>query len=66
MANTKQGGAGEKPTEDFDARIIIDVTEDSFKVSHTANLDLEQIYLIFAAALEYMESMGGAPPKFLN
>lgn len=53
-------------SEDFDARIIIDVTEDSFKVSHTANLDLEQIYLIFAAALEYMESMGEAPPKFLN
>ena len=57
---------GEKPTEDFDARIIIDVTEDSFKVSHTANLDLEQIYLIFAAALEYMEAMGEEPPKFLN
>jgi len=53
-------------SEDFDARIIIDVTEDSFKVSHTANLDLEQIYLIFAAALEYMEAMGEAPPKFLN
>lgn len=51
---------------DFDARIIIDVTEDSFKVSHTANLDLEQIYLIFAAALNYMESMGETPPKFLN
>jgi hypothetical protein len=66
MANTKQDGAGEKPTEDFDARIIIDVTEDSFKVSHTANLDLEQIYLIFAAALNYMESLGEEPPKFLN
>lgn len=58
---------GEKPT-DFDARIIIDVTEDSFKVSHTANLDVEQIYVIFAAALEYMESLDAhfEPPKFLN
>ena len=35
---------GEKPTEDFDARIIIDVTDDSFKVTHTPNLDLEQVY----------------------
>jgi hypothetical protein len=57
---------GEKPTEDFDARIIIDITDDSFKVSHTANLDVEQIYLIFAAALDYMEAMGEEPPKFLN
>ena len=57
---------GEKPTEDFDARIIIDITDDSFKVSHTANLDVEQIYLIFAAALNYMDTMGEAPPKFLN
>jgi hypothetical protein len=56
---------GEKPT-DFDARIIIDITDDSFKVSHTANLDVEQIYLIFAAALDYMEAMGEEPPKFLN
>lgn len=57
---------GEKPIEDFDARIIIDITDDSFKVSHTANLDVEQIYLIFAAALDYMEAMGEEPPKFLN
>ena len=57
---------GEKPTEDFDARIIIDITDDSFKVSHTANLDVEQIYLIFAAALDYMEALGEEPPKFLN
>jgi len=53
-------------SEDFDARIIIDITDDSFKVSHTANLDVEQIYLIFAAALDYMEAMGEEPPKFLN
>lgn len=68
MANTKQGGAGEKPTEDFDARIIIDISDDSFKVTHTANLDIEQVYLIFAAALNYMDTMGEhlEPPKFLN
>jgi hypothetical protein len=53
-------------SEDYDARIIIDITDDSFKVSHTANLDVEQIYLIFAAALDYMEAMGEEPPKFLN
>jgi hypothetical protein len=52
----------------FDARIIVDISDDSFKVTHTANLDLEQVYLIFAAALDYMDAMGEnlEPPKFLN
>ena len=62
---------GEKLTEgDFDARIVIDVTGDSFMVKHTMNLELDQIYLIFIAAVEYMdalaESLDAEPPKFLN
>jgi hypothetical protein len=57
---------GEKPT-DFDARIIVDIIDDSFKVTHTANLDIEKVYLIFAAALDYMDALGGfEPPEFLN
>lgn len=56
---------GEKPTN-YDARIIIDITDDSFKVSHTANLELDQIYVIFAAALDYMDALVEEPPKFLN
>lgn len=55
---------------DFDARIIIDVTGDSFMVKHTSNIELDQIYLIFIAAVEYMdalaESLDAEPPKFLN
>ena len=62
---------GEKLTEgDFDARIVIDVTGDSFMVKHTVNLELDQIYLIFIAAVEYMDaladSLDAEPPKFLN
>ena len=62
---------GEKLTEgDFDARIVIDVTGDSFMVKHTSNLELDQIYLIFVAAVEYMDaladSLDAEPPKFLN
>ena len=67
MANTKQESLGEKPTE-YEARIIIDIADDSFKVSHTANLELDQIYVIFAAALDYMDTLAEQfePPKFLN
>ena len=62
---------GEKLTEgDFDARIVIDVTGDSFMVKHTSNLELDQIYLIFVAAVEYMDALADSfdaePPKFLN
>lgn len=63
---------GEIPIEegDFDARIVIDVTGDSFMVKHTSNLELDQIYLIFVAAVEYMDaladSLDAEPPKFLN
>jgi hypothetical protein len=62
---------GEKLTEgDYDARIVIDVTGDSFMVKHTVNLELDQIYLIFVAAVEYMDaladSLDAEPPKFLN
>ena len=55
---------------DYDARIVIDVTGDSFMVKHTSNLELDQIYLIFVAAVEYMDaladSLDAEPPKFLN
>lgn len=55
---------------DYDARIVIDVTGDSFMVKHTVNLELDQIYLIFIAAVEYMDaladSLDAEPPKFLN
>ena len=62
---------GETLTDgDFDARIVIDVTGDSFLVKHTSNIDLGEVYLVFAAALEYMDaladSLDAEPPKFLN
>lgn len=47
---------GAKPT-DYDARIIVDIKDDSFVVSHTSNIELDQIYMIFLAAIEYMEDM---------
>jgi hypothetical protein len=56
---------GEKPT-DYSAKIVIDVTGDSFMVSHTSNIEMDQIYVIFAAALDYMDTLVEEPPKFLN
>ena len=60
---------GEKPT-DYDARIVIDVKDTTFMVSHTANIDLDQVYVIFLAAIEYMETVefGIDPdnPRILN
>jgi mRNA-degrading endonuclease HigB of HigAB toxin-antitoxin module len=71
MENINMEKIGEKLTEgDYDARIVIDVTGDSFMVKHTVNLELDQIYLIFIAAVEYMDaladSLDAKPPKFLN
>ena len=62
---------GEKLTEvDYDARIVIDVKDDSFMVSHTTNIDIDQVYIIFLAAIEYMDNMefGFDPdkPRVLN
>ncbi len=55
---------------DFNARIVIDFPGDSFVVKHRRNLELDQIYLIFVAAVEYMDaladSLDAEPPKFLN
>lgn len=53
---------------DFDARIVIDITNDAFTVLHTSNMDVLQVYAIFVAAVEYMETALGdnTPPKFLN
>jgi hypothetical protein len=61
---------GETPTNDYDARIIVDIKDDSFIVSHTGNIDLDQVYMIFVAAIEYMEQeeFGFDPskPRVLN
>lgn len=49
---------GERLTNsEYDARIVIDVVGDSFVVMHTNNIDLGKVYLIFLAAVDYMEEM---------
>ena len=50
------GPTGAKLTNDYDARIVIDVKDTSFMVSHTANIDTDQLYMILLAAVEYMET----------
>lgn len=62
---------GEKHTDGgFDARIIIDIKDSMFMVSHTANIEMDQIYMIFLAAIEYMETeefgMNPDQPRILN
>ena len=43
------------PPTDYDARIVIDVKDTSFMVSHTSNIEMDQIYMILLAAVEYIE-----------
>lgn len=57
---------GETPTNDYDARIVIDVKDDTFIVSHTTNIDSDQLYMIFVAALEYMDENDISSPRTLN
>lgn len=60
---------GEIPTdENFEARIVIDLFKDSFSVLHTSNIDIAEVYAIFVAAVEYMDTMMGDAPtsKYLN
>jgi len=60
---------GEIPIEEgFEGRIVVDLYEGSFSVLHTSNIDIDQVYAIFVAALEYMDTMLGdnTPPKYLN
>jgi hypothetical protein len=60
----------ENQNSDYDARIVIDIKGDSFMVSHTANIEMDQLYMIFLAAIEYMEQeeFGFDPsqPRVLN
>ena len=64
------GPTGAKLTNDYDARIVIDVKDTSFMVSHTANIDTDQLYMILLAAVEYMETeefgMNPDKPRTLN
>lgn len=48
---------GETLTDDYDARIVVDIKDDAFIVSHTRNIELDQVYMIFVAAIEYMENV---------
>lgn len=57
---------GETPTNDYDARIVIDVKDDTFIVSHTTNIDSDQLYMIFVAALEYMDENDISESRTLN
>lgn len=57
---------GETPTNDYDARIVIDVKDDSFIVSHTTNIDSDQLYVILLAAIEYMDENDISSPRTLN
>ena len=53
-------------SNDYDARIVIDVKDDSFIVSHTTNIDSDQLYVILLAAIEYMDENDISSPRTLN
>lgn len=62
---------GETPINpEYDARIIVDIVGDSFVVMHSNNIDLGKVYLIFLAAIDYMEGMSNDmkanDSKYLN
>lgn len=60
---------GEKPIEmEFIARIIIDIQMNSCKLSHSSNLEIQEVYDTLLLVVKSVEELLGdtSPPAFLN
>ncbi len=69
MENTKLEETGVKRTNTEEMkRIVVDITDDSFSLFHTSNLEAIQIYSILTIALEYLETLLSeeTTSKYLN
>ena len=56
MGNTKLEGTGVKPTKDqIKSQIMLNISDESFMLLHSDDLDLLDVYLVLQSALAYIE-----------
>lgn len=57
MGNTKLEGTGVKPinSDVVKSRIVLDISDESFLIKHSDDLDILDVYLVLSAALAYIE-----------
>jgi len=59
MVNTRLEGIGVKPIKQSDdevkSRIVLDISDESFLIKHSDDLDILDVYLVLSAALAYIE-----------
>ncbi len=57
MGNTKLEGIGVKPTNDkVTQQILLNISDESFLIHHSADMDILDVYLVLSAALDYIEN----------
>jgi hypothetical protein len=55
MESIKLEGTGVKPTDTPKSRIMLDISDESFLIRHSDDLDILDVYLVLSAALDYIE-----------
>ena len=59
MVNTRLEGTGVKPIkrsgDEVKSRIVLDISDESFLIKHSDDLDILDVYLVLSAALAYIE-----------
>ena len=58
MGNTKLEGTGVKPIDDpkVTQQILLNISDESFLIHHSADMDILDVYLVLSAALDYIEA----------
>ena len=57
MGNIKLEGTGVKPTKEdkIKSQIMLNISDESFMLLHSDDLDILDVYLVLSAALDYIE-----------
>ena len=56
MGNIKLEGTGVKPTKDkIKSQIMLNISDESFMLLHSDDLDILDVYLVLQSALAYIE-----------
>ena len=57
MGNTRLEGIGVKPINEPKAtqQILLNISDESFLIHHSADMDILDVYLVLSAALDYIE-----------
>lgn len=57
MENIKLETIGEKPTDDLEGQIVLNIGKKHFSLYHSDNYDVFAVYLILMAALKHVAEM---------